>query len=194
MKAFGSKRELQLFVVVVFLAGISLWVYYTLLFKPMFQEAVRLGQEVRTASLKLQHTEQAITQEPQLRQEYERLQEALQGLRKALPPPEDLPSVIGLLSDVASQTSVKIQTIFPQRSLEDREETPRREPASSDVPELYTEIPIQIDALTGFHQLGTFLSRVESGAQPMQLRSIRITENGFWPPNAPGVQPRHVQA
>ena len=43
--------------------------------------------------------------------------------------------------------------------------------------ELYKEIPIQIDALAGFHQMGMFLSRVESGAQPMQVRMLRISDN-----------------
>ena len=36
---------------------------------------------------------------------------------------------------------------------------------------------MQIDALSGFHQLGSFLGRVESGPQPMRLRSLRLSGN-----------------
>ena len=53
---------------------------------------------------------------------------------------------------------------------------PNARKAGSQAP-AYTEIPIQLEALTGFHQLGAFLSRVEQGEPPMQVRSLRINEN-----------------
>lgn len=174
MNPLESKRELKTLLLISLLAAIILGVYYSVGLKPLLQEASRLGQQVHTVHLKLQHVEQAIVREPQLRQEFSQLSEMIQSLSTSLPSEEELPSVIALLTDLASQTGVKIQTIFPQRSFESR--TPGSDQPTKP-PELYKEVPIQIDALAGFHQLGSFLSLVESGTQPIQLRSLRISGN-----------------
>jgi len=177
MMRVRSTREQRLLVVaVVILAGLSAWVYYAYVLTPLFRRVVQLGQDIRTTSITLRHIEQAIAQEPQLRQESDRLRETIQALSTSLPSKEELPSVIELLSDVASQTGVKIQTIFPQRAFES-EETPAHAKPPDKGRDFYTQIPIQIDALGGFHQLGSFLSRVESGPQPIQLKSLRISGN-----------------
>jgi len=176
MTRVRSKREQRLLVVaVVVLAGVFVWVYYAYGLTPLFRKVVQLGQEIRTTNIKLQHIEQAIAQEPQLRQERDRLGETIQALSALLPPEEELPSVIELLSDVASQTGVKIQTIFPLRASETEEAPTGAKQPPDKGREFYTQIPIQIDALTGFHQLGSFLSHVESSPQPMQLKSLRIS-------------------
>jgi len=179
MKAVGVslKRDQRILLTIILVVVMSLWAYSTVIFRPLSQQLHRVGQDVRTASLKLQLMEQVVAQEPQLRQELSQLTDTLQALRTMLPSEEELPSVIGLLSDLASQTGVKIQTIFPQRSLEGSGAASGSQAAATKPPELYKEIPVQIDALAGFHQLGVFLSRVESGTQPMQLKSLRISGN-----------------
>lgn len=177
MKPLGLRQDQQLLVGVVVFAAAGLWGYGVYLMKPLAQAVSRVGQDARTASITLQHVEQTLAQEPQLRNEFRALSETTATLRASLPSEEELPSSIELLSDLANQTGVKIQTIFPQRSL-DRSVAPNLAPASTlGQAGLYKEIPIQIDALAGFHQLGSFLSRVESGSQSIQLSSLRISGN-----------------
>ena len=187
MKVTGAKREQLLLVAMAFGGIVCLWVYYAYIVKPLAHAIAQQGQQIRDTRVKLQRLQQTIAQEPQLRQEDTRLSETMQNLRTSLPLEAGLPSVIERLSDLASQTSVKIQTIFPQRSVENlsaEASSAGKGPAAAKgstagkpPPALYKEIPIQIDALSGFHQLGNFLARVESGPQPMRLRSLRISAN-----------------
>ena len=86
-----------------------------------------------------------------------------------------------------------MQTIHPQRSLESVSEddlaflTPAPRPSAGTSktkaaaavagPLPYRGIPIQIDALAGFHQVGAFVSQMEGGDQAMRLRQCRINAN-----------------
>ncbi len=180
MSPASLKQERQVLVLVLMLAIFILWVYYAFMFKPLIKQVSGLGSQVKTSSLQLQHAQEAIAKEGPARQEHERLRTKINELHTHFPPEEELPSAIKVLSDLATQSGVKIQTIFPQRA-GNLLELPKKDKPVADAPakppDLYTEIPIQIDAVAGFHKLGMFLSRVESGAQPMQLRSLRIEAN-----------------
>jgi len=179
MKRLTSKRELQIAVSLIAMTSTCSWIYYTHLVRPWTQKIIRLGQEIRTTTVLLEHFQQALSQEPQLREEHQLLTQKIQSAQTVLPPEEEMPTLIEFLSDLAGQTGVKIKSIYPQRILEgvgvisSSSETP----PAAETSQLYKEIPIQIDAIAGYHQLGTFLSRVESNARPMQLKTLRITNN-----------------
>ncbi len=168
----GQSRQL---VLVGALAVFGLGVYYTYVLGPLFRRLKELGQTLQTTRVQLQHLELALASEPQLRQQQAQLSSQVASLRTVIPSEEELPSVIKLLSDVASHTNVKIKTIFPVRFLEPLPTSPAAPPKPED--HLYNEVPIQIDALAGFHQLGSFLSQVESGEYPMRIQSLRIMGN-----------------
>ena len=93
-----------------------------------------------------------------------------------MPSERELASVIQFISDLASQTSVKIQSVFPQRS-SDEAAIPGRPVTTPSAEPLYQEIPIQIDAVAGFHQFASFLSRAEHGPHVLRVRSLRISGN-----------------
>ena len=171
-------------------AIVAVWVYYGAVVKPLFRAVAEVSQAGRVAKGQLREIEQAFTQEPQLRRQRLQLEQQVARLRAAIPTEEGLPAVIERLTELAGQTGVKLQLIVPQRPLASATQTTGRSGEAkalraersagtgegSGLPP-YTEIPIQLDALAGFHQLGTFLSRVEQGEHPMQLRSLRISEN-----------------
>ena len=156
-------------------------VFYLVALKPFMATVSALGQEVQTTNVKLQYIQQGIAQEPKIREELKELTASLHTLRASMPSEKQLPSVIERLSDMANESGVKIQTIFPQRESEKSSSTSSEpshaSPSAEDEAKLYKEIPIQIEALAGFHQLGNFLYRMEGGSQPIQLRSLRMTTN-----------------
>ncbi len=182
MKLTGAKRERAIMLGVIVLGVVIFYLYWTIVVSPMGKRFIQLGQQVKAAQVKWQQTQQAVAQEPQLRQEEQRLSETIEGLGRSLPSEDALPKVIEVLSNVASETGVRIQTIFPQRSLESGADGSGKgsggsKPVADNLKSLYKEIPIQIDALSGFHQLGAFLNRVESDAQAMEVKSLRISSN-----------------
>ncbi|MBI2885282.1 MAG: type 4a pilus biogenesis protein PilO [Candidatus Omnitrophica bacterium] len=158
------------------LAALIAWVYYAYVVQPMAQGITRLREELRRARIQASAIEQAIAHVPELQQEQAALADDVARLRGALPSERELASVIQFISDLASQTNVKIQSVFPQRSSDEEAASGRPSPASS-VGLLYQEIPIQIDAVAGFHQFGSFLSRAEHGPHVLRVRSLRISGN-----------------
>ena len=176
MKFSLSKRDQQTLLLAGGAAALTLWVYSTMFIGPLWRKATSLGQQVRSARQEFSVLERVTANEAAIQAQHEQLNRTVKSLRSLLPAEEELPAVIEFLSDLASQTQVKIQTIFPQRPLGSREAVSAGTAAGeSEEPEVYKKIPIQIDALAGYHQLGTFLNLVEESTRPMQLASLRIS-------------------
>ena len=174
MKVRLSPREQRILATVLVLGLAILWTYFVFIVRPLLREVHELAQQVRASREELKLLEVATANESALRQQHEKVKEAVVSLRKLLPVEEELPQVIELLSDLAGQSQVKIQTIFPLRPVIPDAADPSKKQEGT-TPQVYKDVIIQVDALAGFHQLGMFLSLVESGDKPMQVSSLRIS-------------------
>lgn len=174
MKVRLSAREQRILLVVVALAVGILWTYAALIIGPLTRETARLDRQVRAAREELRVLEVATMNETLLREQHQQLQETVASLRKLLPAEEELPQVIELLTDLAGRSQVKIQTIFPQRGPEAPGQSPAPSGQGPPMPEVSKEVFIEVDAVAGFHQLGTFLSLIETGDKPMQVSSLEL--------------------
>ena len=170
-KTFTKPQQVMAFVIVLMMLG--LYGYVVWVFQPLLRSVNELSEKVRYTSAQLQQVQQLVAQEGTVRKDYAQLTSSVTKLRTALPLETELPSVIQLLSDLADQSGVKIVSILPQRAVEHAEATQKSGKVNVPAP-LYREIPIEIEAVTGFHQLGMLLSRVESTAQPMQIKKLEI--------------------
>jgi len=182
MKLTLSKRDQQTVLVGGLLAVVVLWVYGAVILGPLQKRFVSVGQQVRAAREQLRTLEQVTANEAALREQHAQLDETVTSLRRLLPAEEALPAVIEFVSDLASQAQVKIQTIFPQRSVQEQDTAAAGGTVQG--PEelaVYKQVPIQIDAQAGYHQLGIFLSLVESSGKAMQISSLRISGNAKEP-------------
>ena len=181
MKLRLSPREQRTLLIVVGLGIVILWMYVAAIVRPLMREVGQLTQQVREAREQLKLLEVATSNEDALREQHRQLEETVLILRKLLPGEEELPAVIELVSDMASQAQVKIQTIFPQRPVAeaagDKTDKDENRDAGPKQPEVYKNVLIQIDALASFHQLGTFLSLVEQGDKPMQIANLRLIQD-----------------
>ncbi len=171
MKLALSVRDRKSIALAAFLGVLVLYVLFTYVISPLMKEVSQLGQAIGTAKTQLQAFERATANDVAIRQQHEQAFARVKTLRQTLPTEEQIPAVIEKLSGLASKTGVKIQTVFPQRPLGEVDATPTSQLT------LYKEIPIQIDALAGYHQLGTFLSLVEADDRPLQVSSLRISGN-----------------
>ncbi len=177
MTAAKAKQDHRLYAGLGLVGVLVLWIYYTYVIAPLMASVSDLERKIHSGDTELQHIQQALAQEPKLKREQEDLSEVMRKLRAVMPAEQELASIIEQLSGMATQAGVKIQTIFPQRSLESFKVVAGLDDKHSERSKLFKEIPIQINALAGYHQLGTFLGRVEQGKQPMYLKSLRITTN-----------------
>ncbi len=173
-----SAREQSRIVAFVLSVGISSGIYLTLLLKPLWRREAKLAEQLRELREEVRGLETVTAGLERLQDQHRGLHATVSALQALLPPEAELPAVIELLSGLAAQSDVRIQTIFPQRTFDESALAPKREGGA-----MYKTVPIQIDALAGYHQLGTFLSLVESRETPMRLGTLRITtqpKDGKW--------------
>lgn len=173
MKLDLSKRAQQVILIVGCLAIVILWLYVRFIIAPLAKESSNLGQQVQTARDRLRTLEAATTNTTALQEQYHQLSQSVEAQQTFLPPEDALPATIEFLSNLASQTQVRILSIFPQRT----PDAGGKGTPDSASPVYYKEIPIQVDAMAGYHQLGTFLSLIESGEKPIRVSSLRISAN-----------------
>ena len=170
-------REQRLIVQVAVLGILILTAYLAGLI-PLKRQGASLALQLQSARERLRMLETATANQAALQEQYRQVEQTVASLRGVLPAEGELPATIERLSDLANQAQVKIQNIAPQRTLVtpgDLQNGSGKAPAGPVV--YYKEVLIQIDALAGYHQLGTFLSLVESGEKPMQVSSLHISEN-----------------
>ncbi len=173
----GGPREQRTIALVVVLGIGILWVYFNYVVAPLGRSSSSLASELRKAREQLKSLENATSNETTLRTQYEEVNQSVASLRKLMPMETELPSVIESLSDLAGQSQLKIQTIFPLKGLESQVDLALVNSGRPSESAVYKEVLIQIDALAGFHQLGTFLSLVEADQKPMRLASLRISQS-----------------
>lgn len=149
---------------------------YAIVVGPLMGKAMQGMREVRSTREQLKALEAAIAHEVVIRSQHEHVVQSVAALSQLIPTEEE--AAIKHLSNLAGRAGVQIQSIFPRLSTEPyivaTLEPNRQAPQT---PEPYTEIPIQIEALCGYHQLGAFLSLIETGDQPMQVASLRVSHN-----------------
>ena len=175
-----SKQEQQTLALAALIGIVVLYVYAAYIVGPLWGKLGKLGQDIKAARAQVQGLEQVAANETAIRQQHTELNETVASLRNVLPGEEALPQVIEFLSDLASQTQVKIQTIFPQRSLEEAVDAKKPAQGPSE-PLVYKRIPIQLDASAGYHQLGAFLNLIERAGRGVQITSLRISLNNREP-------------
>ncbi|MBI4354348.1 MAG: type 4a pilus biogenesis protein PilO [Candidatus Omnitrophica bacterium] len=166
-----TTEQQRLLIGVVAFTALALYVYVLYVLRPLMGSVVRLSREVHEVSRQVQQMEQVVAQATNVQHDYTELQDRVAQLRGRLPSEDQLPAVLEWLSAVASETGVRILSIFPQRSSQPFK------PAMPASPELYKSVAIEIDALSGFHQLGMFLSRVESGDRAVEVKQLQISQS-----------------
>jgi Tfp pilus assembly protein PilO len=174
MKRKLTKEQSQSILLGLLVAAVFLYVLVVLFIGPARREAQQVGQQLPTARERMRALEFGTMNEAILRSQYEQMEQSVGSLRAVLPSEDTLSSSIETLSDLADTAQVKIQTIFPLRGMKDVEQEKDQAPAT---PAVFKEVLIQIDALAGFHQLGAFISAMETSPKPMRLSSLRISAN-----------------
>ena len=177
MKFGGSARERKNILLLGALAVVALSAYFAGVVGPLQRSAVSLTAQVREARERVKALELATANEEVLREQHRQLNDTVASLRRLLPPEDAVPNVIELLSNLASQSTVKIQTIIPLRQPGGPEPPETRPGGAAARPVVFRQVPIEVDAIAGFHQLGAFLSAVESGERPLRVSSLRISGN-----------------
>ena len=187
------------------LGVLGVTVYAVAVLGPLTGVAGRVGRDARSKAMRLRAVEASLAQEVSLRRDHARLAENAAAIQAEMPTERNIAAVVSMLSDLATQSGVKIQIIAPQQTNEapaPSAKAPKAAkaskasasaksskaaapapapPAPAAVPSLYRGIPIRIEARAGFHALGAFVSRIETDPRPMSVTALRISQNSREP-------------
>lgn len=183
MKRRLSREQVQMLLLGLLMAALFLYVLVVLVVGPLRREAYQVKQALPAARERARALQFGTMNESALREQYRQMEQQVGTLRADLPSEDAVSGTIEVLSAMADKTEVKIQTIFPLRgSREERDKAKDKakdkdKEAAEDSPSVFKETLIQIDALAGYHQLGSFLGAIEASAKPMRLSSLRISAN-----------------
>ena len=138
----GWQRGLLIGVLYVFvLGGIAWFVIY-----PAFEKKGVLQTAVKNMESQNAKDEAKVRRLPELKKENERLQAMLTELKAKLPSDREVTSLLQQVSDLGNQSGLRFKTWKPgQRKSQG---------------DLYEEIPIAIQVVGGFHNVGIFFNHI----------------------------------
>ena len=142
---------------------------YALFLKPTMASLAKTTPKLRQLQRELAASQSAVVNIPRYRVQIEEMKERLSHQKKKLSTKQEISSLLKGLSEIAKDSGVKILSIKPY---------PAVAGVGQDIGSgTYQKYPISIKAICGFHQLGTFLNKLENADTFMRVSDIRITAN-----------------
>lgn len=164
-------KKTQVFILIGLVSVLGVIIYLSFILVPQVErvfEAVGRASRVETDLKDAQYNIDNIAKFKTSVTVYE---EKIDRYEKMLPTEQEIPALLENLSDMAKNSNIKIVGIMPVTVKED---TIRK--AS-----VYQEKPILINAKSGYHELGKFLSNMENAGRFMKVSDIQIKANAQAP-------------
>jgi len=135
---------------------------------PALQKGGRLGSEVKDLKQHLMSTQASLVKLPQMEKEIVRLRQKSEASKVRFPSKTELPELLEHLSEVAESSDVKIVEILPANMI------PAPMKMEKVVQGAYEELPIAFTAKSGYHELGSFINRLENSERIFTVKDIEI--------------------
>lgn len=140
--------------------------YFVLLLKPALGALATLIPETRTLKANIKAVNDDLNFEDKLKNKFESVQEKLKEYGNKLSRERELPKLLENLSDTAKSSRVKIVSIAPQTKKDTDEDDG-----------ICQEMPIAITGHSSYHDLGSFINKLENDERYMQISDIKIKAN-----------------
>ena len=159
-----QKNAKQTAILITLVAVGGLVAYLNFLLIPQAGAAIQAMKDASALSAEVKTVSENIARIPVLTKTVDAQDAKLDGYAKLLPMEQEMPSFLENLSVMARAAGVRIVAITPMPGKELGTEKGR----------IYQEMPIKIDALSGYHELGAFLSELERSDRFMTVVDIEI--------------------
>ncbi len=163
-----TDEEIKFFSLVILLVTASL-IFIFFLLMPMYRSIGSNREAAAEMSNEINIMQRNIARLDDVKRERDDLEQRWTTLNQNLPREGDVPDFIEELSDIANKFNLRIISINASSSRPTRVTGENEEV-------LYRSLPIRIDAKSGFHELGHFLSELESRDRIISTESLRISE------------------
>lgn len=167
LKLDESKKKILLIYAAALLFVILLYFFFFL--KPSVARLFELIPKVAEINMDMKSVNDDLLLEDRLKKKLQALEEELGEYEKRLSREKEIPMLLENLSKIARSSRVKILSITP--SSKTRNGRTEKEKKGEGV---YQEVPIAITAQSGYHELGTFINRLENNERYMQVSNMKI--------------------
>ncbi len=152
---------------------------------PSFRKLGDLKKEIVKESDTLKKDQALIASKSRLEARLASLQGKITEYEKALPPYREIPNILQKIAQIAYENKVKIIKIEPiQKPAEAAKVVkaipavkPGAKPEAKKLVSMYTEIPVTVEVMGGYHALGEFINGVETSDNVMSVGDFDIKAN-----------------
>ncbi len=146
--------------------GGVLWIQFFLV--PQAGRAGRLSSELKGMRAQVEKTRRELKQMPEMERSRSLLAAQYAVPAPAAPPEEQLPDLMDRIAQAARSAHVRIITLHPKQDLAQTQAGPSG----------YLEIPLELAATAGYHQVGRFLDELERSGTLVRLKELEIRPSG----------------
>ncbi|MBL7069101.1 MAG: type 4a pilus biogenesis protein PilO [Candidatus Omnitrophica bacterium] len=165
VKLAKSKRERALIsvLIIILIAG----GYFHIFLRPAIKKLVTLIPEVASLKNDLQDARFLMGQKASIDGQNKKLLLMMDEYQKIFPRQQEIQKILEDLSNIANESDVKIVGIrpFSEKGI------------GTKIVDIYKEIPVEIVARSGYHELGEFLQRLETGGRFIIVKDFKIDSN-----------------
>ncbi len=166
IKDKDSAKKAALFIVL----ALAVFCDILLFLKPQVSNLFEAMQRSRTAASDLEQMQDAVSKTGLYEKTIASYGQKINRYEKMLPAEKEIPALLEDLSAMARESNIKIVGITPVAVGAGKDSRPQG--AS-----IYQEIPILINAKSGYHELGNFINNLENADRFMKVVDIGIRAN-----------------
>lgn len=155
--ALTQAQKVLLFVATILVLGAA---FYFLTYKDLRQQADKLAKSVAEQEKRLVTVKQAVARVEALQVEIARADADFQQLLRLLPDQKELPGLLESVSELGAQVGLENILFQPQA------EQPR---------EFYAAIPVRLDLIGTYHELGVFFDKVSKLDRILKVENLSLT-------------------
>ncbi len=155
--ALTTPQKILLFAATILVLGAA---FYFLVYKDQMQRAQKLATSVGEQEKKLATLKQAVARVEALQKEIAEAEAEFQRLLSLLPDQKELPGLLESVSKLGTQVGLENILFQPQP------EQPR---------EFYAAIPVRLDLIGTYHELGVFFDQVSKLDRILKVENLSLT-------------------
>lgn len=133
----------------------------TLIFSPKNKQIKSLGASIAKLDNEIKTAEVKVRKLDELRAENARLQVKLEELKEKLPEEKEVSVLLKQISDLSQKSGLVVLLWKPQ-------------PRKPDPKGIYIEIPVSMQVIGGYHDLGVFFSHISRIKRIVNISKIKI--------------------
>lgn len=146
--------------------------YLTFIIVPKFGQLSKASRVVNDLNNKIEQLNVRVKRQTAMKDKLDEFRKEYDGYSKRLPKEKEIPGFLEGVSSVAKTSKVKILSLTPSDL--------KPVMTNGKENEYYKEMPILVTAKSGYHQLGKFISDLETGTRFLHIGNLRIQyDSGF---------------